>query len=118
MAELVCCDCGLRSKAVSGGHSPVEAQKKTEHSSSNGSVLANAGNAISTEEIYKAAGMLARQSTVAPEPPVGEYTDTDDLSSVISRAENSSDPKDKEIAQDKLSEWAKELGYTQDDLDE
>lgn len=50
---------------------------------------------------------------VASAAPSVEYTDTDDLSSVITRA-----IAQDTAAMDKLDEWAKELGYSQEDLDE
>lgn len=72
-------------------------QKKTEPSRNGAVVVESASHNPST--------------VTAPVDDV--YTDTDDLSTIISRAVN----KD-EAAIDKLSEFAKSLGYTDDDLDE
>lgn len=82
--------------------SPIEIQKKTEY---------NNGTGRMSGTMHIVDHDPALWSTTPT--PIDTYSDDNDLSSVIKRAVAKDDS-----AIDKLEEWAKDLGYTQDDLDE
>ncbi|CAM6003244.1 unnamed protein product [Sphagnum balticum] len=100
--------------------SPNTDQKKTSQSTSvNGSVSSNghtSGLDTTNPKINPTApslGAVVDTPTEQSVPnPDDTYTDTDDLQSIIQRAVN----KDR-TAQEKLEEWAKELDYTDEDLE-
>lgn len=96
----------------SNGTTSSTDQKKTDHSSNGQSMNGNGrGSMQSPMQIIDPEPWSNRLSP--PSMANIEYSDNEDLTSVIARAEAKNG-----AAQVKLSEWAKALGYTDDDLDE
>lgn len=107
--------------AIPGFREPIQSldQKKTEPSVSGSGIQEikyTQGGTTTTYDVNSVntpAPWTEQPTTVTPTQP-DLYTDTDDLSSIITRAVTNKDSS----AMDKLDGWAKELGYTQEDLDD